>query len=183
VTDSTKYRLGLGLLVGGLALAVLCFAGYALGIGETTSTTRAQAAEDESATSSSEPSSTTSSTVAVRTETPDQFLADLQQAERGGDSAFLLARLHPAVIERYGEDVCRSQFASEPPDPTSTFDVVGIDHTGPWDYTSDGQTTTIPNTVFVLTNRTVHAQPAQQIQVHIAPVDGQQRWFTDCTPG
>lgn len=179
MTDSTKYRLGLGLLVGGLAVAVVCFAGYALGIGETTSTSRAQAAGDGSATSSSP----TASTAAVRTETPDQFLPGLQQAERVRDTEFLVARLHPAVIERYGEDVCRSLFASEPPDPSSTFDIVGIDHTGPWDYTSDGQTTTIPDTVFVVTNRTVHSQPPQQVQVHIAPVDGQQRWFTDCTPG
>lgn len=181
MTDSTKYRLGVGLLVGGLAVAVLCFAGYALGIGETSSTSRAQAAEDGSATST-EPSSSSSTMAAVRAETPDQFLAELQRAERESDTAFLLARLHPAVIERYGEDVCRATVA-EAADPTSTFDVVGIDHTGPWDYTSDGQTTTIADTTFVLTNRTVHAQPTQQVQVHVAAVGGQQRWFTDCTPG
>lgn len=182
MTSTTKYRWGVGLLVGGVAVAVLCFAGYALGIGETTTESRAQAAEDGSSTSSSTGASSASSTTSTTPETPEQFLAELQRAQREGDTTFLLARLHPAVIERYGEDVCRASVA-EPPDPTSTFDVVRIDHTGPWDYASDGQTTTVADTTFVLTNRTVHAQPTQQIQVHVAAVGGQQRWFTDCTPG
>jgi len=182
VTSTTKYRSGVGLLVGGVAVAVLCFAAYALGIGETTTESRAQAAEGGSSTKASSASSTTSPSAAALAETPEQFLAELQRAQREGDATFLLARLHPAVIERYGEDACRAN-VGEPPDPTSTFDVVGIDHTGPWDYTSDGQTTTIADTTFVLTNRTVRAQPTQQVEVHVAAVDGQQRWFTDCTPG
>lgn len=169
MTGATRYRWGLGLLIGGLGVAFLSVAAYALGVGETTTTHTGT----EQAGSSSESSSP---------ETPEQFLAALQRAQRAGDAGFLLAHLHPAVIERYGQDACRA-FVSEPADPTSTFAVVKVDHTGPWDYTSDGQTTTIADTVFVVANRVAHGQEQAQVDVHVAPVHGKQRWFTDCTPG
>ncbi|MCJ7438445.1 MAG: hypothetical protein MUP97_11885 [Acidimicrobiia bacterium] len=169
MTGATRYRWGLGLLIGGLGVAFLSVAAYSLGVGETT-TTRTSTEQAGSSSGSSAP------------ETPEQFLAALQRAQRAGDAGFLLAHLHPAVIERYGQDACRA-FVSEPADPTSTFAVVKVDHTGPWDYTSDGQTTTIADTVFVVANRVAHGQEQAQVDVHVAPVHGKQRWFTDCTPG
>jgi hypothetical protein len=169
LTGANRYRWGLGLLIGGLGVAFLSVAAYALGVGETTTTqTGTEQAGSQAGSSSGE--------------TPEQFLAALQRAQREGDAAFLLARLHPAVIERYGEDACRAGVA-KPPDPTSTFAVVKVDHTGPWDYTSDGRTTTIADTVFVVANRVAQGQEQAQVEVHVAPVHGEQRWFTDCTPG
>jgi hypothetical protein len=159
-------------MVGGAVVALLGVAGYAFGIGETT-TSQVTTAGGPSAGSSSGSSSP---------ETPEQFLAALQRAEREGDAQFRLARLHPAVIARYGGDACRG-FLTEPVDPTSTFKVVSVDHTGPWDYTSDGETTSIADTVFVVTKRVANGKPEQQVVVHVAPVDGKQHWFTDCTPG
>jgi hypothetical protein len=177
VTSTTRQRLGLGLLIGGLGVALLSVAAYALGVGETTTT---HTSTEQAGTSSG--SSGGSSGGSSSPETPEQFLAALQRAEREGDAAFRLVRLHPAVIERYGEEACRA-FVSEPADPTSQFEIVRIDHTGAWDYTSDGKTTTIADTVFVVTNRVALGQEQQQVDVHVAPVDGTQRWFTDCTPG
>ena len=173
MTSATRYRWGLGLLIGGLGVALLSVAAYALGVGETTTT---QTGTEQAGTSSGSSSGSSSP------ETPEQFLATLQRAQRAGDAEFLLAHLHPAVIARYGEDVCRAS-VSESADPTSTFAEVRVDHTGSWDYTSDGQTTTIADTVFVVANRVAHGQEQQQVDVHVAPVHGDQRWFTDCTPG
>ncbi|MCJ7439656.1 MAG: hypothetical protein MUP97_18110, partial [Acidimicrobiia bacterium] len=128
MTGATRYRWGLGLLIGGLGVAFLSVAAYALGVGETTTTRTSTEQAGSSSGSSSESSSESSSP-----ETPEQFLAALQRAQRAGDAGFLLAHLHPAVVERYGQDACRA-FVSEPADPTSTFAVVKVDHTGPWDY-------------------------------------------------
>jgi hypothetical protein len=167
MTNSTRRRLGVVLAWSGALIGVVGIAGLALGLGETTTTTNATASANASAGSSA-------------AETPAEFLAKLQQAERAGDADFRLARLHPAVIDRYGDDACRV-IASEPPDPTSTFAVVRIDHTGPWDYTTDGKTTTIADTVFVVVDRTAEGQ-TEQVTAHVATVDHQYRWFTDCTP-
>ena len=92
VTDTTRHRVGVGLLVGGVAVAVLGFAGYTLGIGESTSTSQGQAADGGSATTSTtEAEVSTTTTTTVPAETPQQFLAELQAAERAGDAAFLVA--------------------------------------------------------------------------------------------
>src|SRR5688500_10799883 len=41
-------------------------------------------------------------------ETPEEFLAALATAVQEGDVDFQVERLHPAVIDRYGEDPCRT---------------------------------------------------------------------------
>ena len=154
-------------MVGGAVVALVSVAGLVLGLGEST-TTNASTADAGGSTASPIP------------ETPTEFLAALQRAERNGDAEFRLARLHPAVIERYGEDACRS-FVIEPPDATSTFDVVRVDHTGPWDYTSDGETTTVDDTAFVVVDRVARGDQ-NQVEVHVAAVGNEYRWFADCTP-
>src|SRR5438105_3487397 len=56
------------------------------------------------------PPAPTSATVA--TETPAEFLDALAAALRSGDDGFLLDRLHPAVIQRFGVDLCRRHVAT-----------------------------------------------------------------------
>src|SRR5712692_461907 len=46
-------------------------------------------------------------------ESPQEFLDRLDAAVRKGDTDFRVARLHPAVIARYGEDQCRTFLAGK----------------------------------------------------------------------
>jgi len=159
---------GLMPAVGGI-VALVGVIGLAAGIGETT--TRVNADGGASVASDDE----------AQPESPEVFLTALAKAEREGDAEFRFERLHPAVIERYGEDVCRGR-VDEPGDPSARFEGARLDHIGPWDYTSDGATTTIDAAAFVIGERSADNQPAEQVTVHIAAIDGEYRWFTDCTP-
>ena len=53
-------------------------------------------------------SNTTTTPAAAASERPAAFLAELVQALRTGNTSFLLARVDPALISRYGEQACRS---------------------------------------------------------------------------
>ncbi len=112
-------------------------------------------------------------------ETPEQFLAALASAIREGDADFQLERLHPEVLERYGEDACRAAIDTRT-DPTRAFAVTQVrDDPEPFDYTSDGRTETIAATVVVEARVTTSGTTAPQ-DVHLARVDGELRYFSDC---
>ena len=161
-------RLALRLLALGGLIALVGVIGLVAGIGEKTSRTAA-----------GEPASDVKP--APVGQTPLEFVAALAKAERDADLDFRLARLHPAVIERYGEDQCRAAL-DDPADPTARFEAPKVDHVGSWDYTSDGQTTTIEKTTFVDAERYDRSHSGgQDIVVHIAKAGGEYRWFTDCT--
>ncbi len=68
------------------------------------STTGAPTTTAAPTTTTREPRSTT--TIAV--ETVDEFVAAFAQALAQGDVEFVFSRLHPAVIDLYGEDLCRA---------------------------------------------------------------------------
>ncbi len=112
-------------------------------------------------------------------ETPAEFLSALATAVREGDVDFQLERLHPAVIERYGEDACRADLVTRT-DPTHAFEVTTVrDQPEPFDYASDGLSETIPETVVVDANVTDNGQ-TQAVTTHLVEVDGEFRYFTDC---
>src|SRR5262245_3810538 len=62
-------------------------------------------------------------------ETPAVFLADLGTAFRRNDVDWLVRRLHPAVLARYGEDRCRTTVATFA-DATAQFTVVSVGSLG-----------------------------------------------------
>jgi len=108
-----------------------------------------------------------------------RFLDVLANDIATGNVGHELATLNPAVIQRYGADQCRSLFAAST-DPTAAFKIKEV--TGPiqYDYTSDGLTTTVPNTFFVDATRTVQGQPQDQT-LHVAKDNnGSLSWFTAC---
>ena len=133
-------------------------------------------------TSASEP--TTAPTAAATTttgapaETPQQFLTLLGDAIAVGGGPFLMERLHPAVIERYGADQCATSVASTP-DPAVKFEVVSFGQPETYAWTTDDLTTDIPDTLTVAVTRTSSAGSGPAV-VHITLVDGTYRWFTDC---
>jgi hypothetical protein len=122
---------------------------------------------------------------AVRpTATPDPFsrVSAFYQAlvpgVRDADADVLAALLHPATIERYGRDAC-VQSLGQLNDPTFDVIVHGVGPPAPWDYATDGVTTTIPDALAV--EATVTANGATEArELHVAIVEGEVRWFTDC---
>ncbi len=120
---------------------------------------------------------TTTSTIAPA-ETPELFLGLLAAAYRSDDVDFLVSRLNPAVIERFGEEACRANLTF-PPDPTAAFTVKSVSEPQPYDYKTDTRTTTVPNTLFVDVDQ-VGGGSTQAVTVHLTPVDGKLTWFRNC---
>ena len=71
-------------------------------------------------------------------------------------------------------------------DPNYAVEITAIQPLAAWDYTTDDRTTAIPSAWEVdamVTATDPILRPAgdgRPRQVHVAPVDGQVRWFTDC---
>lgn len=111
-------------------------------------------------------------------ETPEEFLAALAEAARTGDTGFRVERLHPVVIERYGSAACRANLSTA--DPTRAFVVQSVrSKREAFDYSSDGQSVTIPATVVVDVQSTMNGQTSPT-SVHIKKVDGRFTYFVDC---
>jgi hypothetical protein len=166
----TKTRVLAAITTLGAVVVAVAVLGTLLDWGAETTTTEAVADErDQAATDADEETG----------ETPEEFLAALATAIQEGDAAFQLERLHPAVIERYGEDGCRADIATRT-DPTRAFDITQVrDQPEPFDYASDGQSETIPETVVVEAQVTEDGATNPQ-EVHVAEVDGEFRYFSDC---
>jgi hypothetical protein len=112
-------------------------------------------------------------------ETPEEFLSSLATAIQEGDVDFQVERLHPAVIDRYGEDACRAEVATRT-DPTRAFtDPQVRAEPEDFDYASDGLSQIITDTVVVDAQVTIGGATEAQA-VHIAEVDGEFRYFSDC---
>jgi hypothetical protein len=108
------------------------------------------------------------------------FFSELVPAthEADLDAEALVALLHPATIERYGQAACVDALARTV-DPT--FDVVvhGVGSPAPWDYVTDGLTTTIPDALAV--DASVTSNGATDVRtLRVALVDGEVRGFADC---
>jgi hypothetical protein len=110
--------------------------------------------------------------------TAEEFASDLAAAIRDGQNEYLLDRLHPATIDRYGLPQCRTYIRDTISGSDITWEVQGS--TGPtsWDYITDGATTTIPD-AWAVTVRQPGADPEIR-DLHFAPFEGTWRWFTDC---
>src|SRR6266536_32932 len=86
-----------------------------------------------SPTSSPSPSASPSTAA----ETVEQFLPGFQGAIKSGDAAFLLARLHPAVLDLYGDAQCRT-YLSAFKDATLRYTILSVTGPGTYDYNPDG---------------------------------------------
>jgi hypothetical protein len=117
-------------------------------------------------------------TVAARAEDPQTFLNAFVSALRTNDRSFLFARMHPAVIARYGQAQCEA-FTAQPPDPNSTLRLVRVSAPSSYDYASDGRSTRISD-VYTFTVEGTVAGATGTHQYHFALVDGRFRYFVDC---
>lgn len=100
--------------------------------------------------------------------------------ERDSDPLYRL--LHPAVLERYGQDACRTFL-----DTGLTSAEIPVQMTygsaealGTWDWERDGLSTPVDFVYRVEVQLTAGDQSVSQ-QIHLAiPGDDSVRWFTDC---
>jgi hypothetical protein len=113
-------------------------------------------------------------------ESPQQFLDKLNAAVRKGETDIRVALLHPAVLERYGEQQCRDFLATpEAQDTTRKDKVKRVDKPKPFDFTTDDGALPIPNAQFVLVEETYQKKKSRR-ELHLARVAGEYRYFIDC---
>jgi hypothetical protein len=113
-------------------------------------------------------------------ESAQEFLNLLAKAMRKGDTGFMLRRLHPAVIERYGKPLCRG-FLLTLEDKTAEFVVEEVRRAEPYEYASDGETATIPKTRTIIVQRTADGTKATEM-LHLTKRGQRFAWFTACQP-
>jgi hypothetical protein len=113
-------------------------------------------------------------------EAVQKFLDQLDAAVHNGDIAFRVARLHPAVIQRYGEQQCRDFLATPvAQDPSRRDKVSRVDKPARFEFTTDDGAIPIPNAQLVLVKETFEKKKGER-ELHVALVDGEYRYFIDC---
>jgi hypothetical protein len=114
-------------------------------------------------------------------ETPAAFLNQLAAAMRQGDVNFMLSRLNPAVIARYGSPACRTAVATYT-DPTAAFSIQSTSPPADYTYTAAGSTSVIPDTTTLQATFTHQGQP-NPVTVHLSRTrTGILTWYTNCSP-
>jgi hypothetical protein len=136
------------------------------------------------------PSATAAPAIATPTPTvaasssPDRLAAvnalyaRLIPAVRGPDVETLFSLLHPATIARYGEAGCRAYFANLR-DPTFNVVVRSVAPPAPWNWERDDRSTLIADAWAIQADLTSGGTTAV-MEIHVAPIAGELRWFTDC---
>jgi len=154
-----KRRVGYVLVVAGAFLAVVGLLGLSFGWGSTAS-------------------NSTGSTTPTGTETPAKFFSEFVAAVRNGDRTFLVERMHPAVIARYGTTKCQAASAALV-DPTISLRLVRVSGPTSYDYASSGQSVAVPDTYTFTVTGTAAGQVGTRMY-HFALVQGRFRSFVDC---
>ena len=153
-------KLGGALVVAGGVLASVGVAGMALdGGGEARSA------------ATPAPTSTT-----AEEETVEGFLDRLGEAMGAGDAAFLVEGLHPAVLDLYGRDACLAAMEGLAP---VRFRVRSVGEPEIYGWVSDGVRREIPDALTVRVRARTDVGAVIR-DVHLARVDGELRWLTDC---
>jgi hypothetical protein len=172
-------RTKLILLITGAVLTVVGVVGLLVDRTDVSATAAAPETSTTTASTTVAPSvSLTTTSTVPPTETPQEFLTLLATAYRKDDVDFLVSRLNPAVIDRFGVDACRANLTF-PPDPTAAFTVKNVSAPMPFEYTTDTRSTTVPDTLFVDVDQ-VGGGSEVSVTVHLTPVDGKLTWFRNC---
>jgi hypothetical protein len=161
---SGRRRLGLLLVLAGLALSLVSVI---------------QLAKDDDAPPAVTAASSSQAVQHSSPEDPAAFLRAFSQALRTGDNEFLFDRLAPAVLARYGADQCRTSLAAAVNSPTLEFALQSASAPATFAWTTDGLTDDLADVLTLQVTQTVGGQSTLR-EVHFPMVDGQLRWLTDC---
>jgi hypothetical protein len=107
-----------------------------------------------------------------------KFLNELDAAVREGNTDFRVARLNPAVIDRYGEQQCRDFLAGQQ-DDTRKDRVKRVGKPESFEYATDNQTATIADAIPVQVRATIKGKKGDR-NLHVARVNDQLTYFIDC---
>ncbi len=125
------------------------------------------------------PSPTAEPTEEPAAETPEEFFAALGSAFADGDVRFLLPRLHPFVLDRYGEEQCRASLgALDVPD--YAVEVLAVQGDGSYVYETDDVRRRVHGATTVRVRFTEDGETFVETDVHVVLQDGRYRWLTDC---
>lgn len=170
--------LGGALLAVGVVVIAIGVAGQVGSWGAKTETSDSSTGDSGSSSTKPAGGSGSTSTTAPPAEDAAQFLDALGNALRTGDTNFLVSRLNPAVIARYGSAQCLGALAGAR-DPSATFTVKQVSDPVDFDWTTDGKTISIAETVTVDVDR-VQRGVADSASLHLVEVGGRFTWLVDC---
>jgi hypothetical protein len=111
-------------------------------------------------------------------ETPEGFLPVFSAAIRTGDERFLFDRLHPAVVEFYGERTCRV-YLRDFVVPDSEFRYRSAAEPAEFTWIADGMATLVQDVVNVDVTAVSEEGQIDRV-IHLGIVEGDLRWFADC---
>ena len=173
---------GVGMSAVGVAVLASSAALTFTKVGATTSKPHAASATATKGTSTPGKTGTKGGTAAGPTETPVRFFAELTTAMRTGNTAFLLARLNPAVVMHFGERLCLT-YLPKLTDPTASFTVVSVGTPETFTYKTGTFSTTVADAIPVVLDVTNRGTVSQETG-HVVPnASGKLTWFTDCSGG
>jgi hypothetical protein len=111
-------------------------------------------------------------------ETPEAFVASFNRAQEEEDVRFLLSRLHPEVIQRYGRAQCR-EYLGEVAGTVGDVEIIRASGPRQAEYATDDQMVTIENARVLRISLTANDEPTTG-RMTLAVVGDELRWFTDC---
>ena len=115
---------------------------------------------------------------AAAAETAEGFLPVFSAAIRTGDERFLFERLHPAVVEFYGERACRV-YLRDFVVPDSEFVYRSAAEPSQFTWIADGTATLVQDVVNVDVTAVSEEGEIDRV-IHLGIVEGSLRWFADC---
>jgi hypothetical protein len=115
----------------------------------------------------------------TREETIQAFAAKLSEAFRTENWGFALERVHPVVIDLYGQPLCAT-YLRDQADPSFNINVTAS--TGPeaWNWERDERITSLENVYEVSAYITAREQTTFSTLHFVQVEDGTFRWLTDC---
>jgi len=111
--------------------------------------------------------------------TIQSFIDVFNTSFQEGDAEPLFNLLHPAVLDQYGAETCRTYLGEtlETPVELDYQNAVLIDS---WDWMRDELTTSVNDAYRVQVNVTIGEESGEQPMHLVMPGDDSVRWFTDC---
>lgn len=111
-------------------------------------------------------------------ETPEEFYTLWVAAFRAGDGDFLFERLHPLVLQRYGEQRCIT-FTDQLQVDDFAVDILRVRTAKTFVYTTDGESDSLSSALPIRIRLTSGGRTSTQT-AHVAYAGDELHWFTDC---
>lgn len=113
-------------------------------------------------------------------ETPEGFFAALGEAFRSGDARFLTSRLHQAVLDRYGDEQCRTALRNTVV-PDYAVEILSVaEEEAAFVYETDGLRRRVHGATTVRVRFTQDGETFTETDTHIVLDGDRYRWLTDC---